>query len=328
MESDYFGLFVKDLSMWNVITMCNSSEPLYIMYLPSHPTPSSHVAAPLTLVASASTWHRHLDHPGVDVLSKLSHDSSVICSWRTHNLCHACKLGHHTHLPIVSYNSHADNNFDLIHYDMWTSPIVSISGYKYYIVILDDHSHFVWTFPLSVKSHTFSTLSNFFAYVSTQFGRTIKVIQCNNDHDFDNAPSHTFFATNGVILRMSYPYTSQQNGKAERILLTINNILCSLLFQACIPTHYWVEGLHTTTYLLNHLPTKAISTISPYFALHGVVPSYEHLCVFSCACYPNLSAKATQKLAPWSTRCVFLEYFVDHKGYRCLNLTTNNIVVS
>jgi hypothetical protein len=117
MEFDHFDLFVKDLSMWNVITMCNSSRPLYMMYLPSHPTPSSHVAAPLALVGSASTWHRRLDHPGVNVLSKLSHDSSVICSWRTHNLCHACKLGHHTRLPIVSYNSCADNNFDLIHYD-------------------------------------------------------------------------------------------------------------------------------------------------------------------------------------------------------------------
>jgi hypothetical protein len=126
---------------------------------------------------------------------------------------------------------------------------------------------------------------------------------------------------------MSCPYISPQNGKAERILRTINNMLRSLLFQASILAH-WVAGLHIATYLLNHLPTKAISTISPYFALNGVVPSYEHLRVFGCACYPNLSAKATHKLAPRSTRCIFLGYSADHKGYRCLDLTTNNIVVS
>jgi hypothetical protein len=40
-------------------------------------------------------------------------------------------------------NSHEDNNLDLIQCDLWTSPIVSISGYKYYLVILDDHSYFV-----------------------------------------------------------------------------------------------------------------------------------------------------------------------------------------
>jgi hypothetical protein len=171
-------------------------------------------------------------------------------------------------------------------------------------------------------------LSHFFAYVSTQFHRTIKAVQCDNGREFNNATSRAFFTTKGVLLRMSCPYTSPQNGKAERILRTINNMLRSLLFQASISARYWVEGIHTTTYLLNCLPTKPISTTSPYFTLHGVAPSYEHLRVFGCACYPNLSTKAAHKLAPRSTRCIFLGYSTDHKGYRCLDLTTNNIVVS
>jgi hypothetical protein len=165
-EFDPFGLLVKDLSTWNMITRCNSLGSLDMMHLPSHYAPSSHATAPLALVASMSTWHRRLSHPGVDVLSKLSYDSSVICSRCTHDLCHACQLGRHTHLPFLSCNSCADNNFDLIHCDLWTTPIVSISGYKYYLVILDDCSHFVWTLPLHVKSNTFSTLSKKFAYVS------------------------------------------------------------------------------------------------------------------------------------------------------------------
>jgi hypothetical protein len=143
MEFDLFGLSVKDLSIWNVITRCISLRPLYRMCLPSHPAPSSHVAGPLGLVASVSTWHRRLDHPSVDVQSKLSNDSSVICSMCTHDFCHACQLGCHTHMSFVSSTSHVDKNFDLIHYDLWTSPIVSISSYKYYLVILDDRSFFV-----------------------------------------------------------------------------------------------------------------------------------------------------------------------------------------
>jgi hypothetical protein len=68
---------------------------------------------------------------------------------------HACQLGRHTHMPFVSSAFSADNNFDLIHCDLWISPIVNISRCKYYLVILDDHSHFVWTFPLRVKFDTF-----------------------------------------------------------------------------------------------------------------------------------------------------------------------------
>jgi hypothetical protein len=114
MEFDPFDLSVKDLSTQNVITRCNSLGPLYTMHLPSHPSPSSPTSAPSALVASASAWHRRLSHPGVDVLSKLSHDSSVVCFRRTHDLCHACQLGRHIRLPFVSSNSRADNNFDLI----------------------------------------------------------------------------------------------------------------------------------------------------------------------------------------------------------------------
>jgi hypothetical protein len=90
-----------------------------------------------------STWNRRLGHPGVDVLSKLSHDSSVVCSRRTHDLCHACQVGHHIYLPFVNSNSRVDNNFNLIHCGLWTSHVISVSGYKYYLVVLDEHSHFV-----------------------------------------------------------------------------------------------------------------------------------------------------------------------------------------
>jgi hypothetical protein len=253
-EFDPFDLSAKDLCTRNMITRCNSLGPLYMMRMSSHPAPSSSMSAPSALVTSASTWHRRLGHPSVDVLSKLYHDSSVVCSRRSHDLYHACQLGHHIHLPFVSSNSRADNNFDLIHCDLCTSPIVSISGYKYYLVILDDHSYFVWTFPLRVKSDTFSTLSKNFAYVSTQFGCTIKIFQCDNGCEFDNTSSHTFFATKGALLWISCPYTSSENDKAERILRTNNNMLHSLLFQTSIPAHYWVEGLNTTTYLLNRHP--------------------------------------------------------------------------
>jgi hypothetical protein len=183
-------------------------------------------------------------------------------------------------------------------------------------------------FPLKLKSDTFTTLSNFFAYVSTQFGRTVKAIQCDNRHEFDNSSTRIFLLSNGTQLRMSCPYTSPQNGKAERIIRLVNNVICTLLIQASLPRRYWAEGIHTATYLLNHLPTTMIQAACPHLALFGSVPSYEHLHVFGCTCYPNMTATAPHKLSPRSTRCVFLGYSIDHKGYRCLDLSTNRLIVS
>jgi hypothetical protein len=90
MEFDHFGLSVKDVSSRNVISRCNSLGPLYTMRLPSRFTPSPCVAPAAALAASASTWHRCLRHPGVDASSRLSSDSSVVCSRRTHDICHSC----------------------------------------------------------------------------------------------------------------------------------------------------------------------------------------------------------------------------------------------
>jgi hypothetical protein len=126
---------------------------------------------------------------------------------------------------------------------------------------------------------------------------------------------------------MSCPYTSPQNGKVERIIRSVNNVIHTLLIQASLPGHYWAEGLHTVTYLLNRLPTTAIQAVCPHLALFGSAPSYEHLRVFGCTCYPNTTATAPHKLSPRSTQCVFLGYSADHKGYRYLDLSTNRLIV-
>jgi hypothetical protein len=71
-----------------------------------------------------------------------------------------------------------------------------------------------------------------------------------------------------------------------------------------------------------------IQAACPHLALFGFAPSYEHLCVFGCTCYPNTSATAPHKLSPRSTQCVFLCYSVNHKGYHCLDLSTNRLIIS
>ena len=72
------------------------------------------------------------------------------------------------------------------------SLMYSVFGYKYYLVVVDDFSHYSWTFSLRAKSETFPTLLHFFAWVSTQFGLTIKTVQCDNGREFDNSTSPFF----------------------------------------------------------------------------------------------------------------------------------------
>ncbi|WVZ54995.1 hypothetical protein U9M48_005716 [Paspalum notatum var. saurae] len=167
--------------------------------------------------------------------------------WLSSVVVHICLV---LELLMSIFVIRANRIFDLVHCDLWTSPVLSNSGYKYYLVVVDDFSHYSWTFPLRFKSKVFSTLSHFLAWVSTQFGLTIKAVQCDNGREFDNNASRSFFLTHGVQLRMSCPYTSAQNGKAERMIHTTNDAMHTLLFQASLPARFWAESLHTATYLL------------------------------------------------------------------------------
>ena len=180
MEFDPFGLSVKDLNTGTVLVRYNSQGDLY----PLHDTPSS---TPQAMHASVDLWHRKLGHPNKHTLSSLlqdfcipsssSHDSSV---------CNACQCGKHVRLPFSASTTSSSFPFELLHCDLWTSPISSVSGFKYYLVVLDDYSHYVWTFPLRAKSDAHAVFVNFYRYVSTHFGLPIRFIQCDNGREFDN----------------------------------------------------------------------------------------------------------------------------------------------
>jgi hypothetical protein len=201
MEFDPFGLSMKDLATRCVLARYNSTGPLYTLPLPTLPTTTSRVVSyALATAASSATWHHRLGHPGPDVLSMLSSSSAITYPrGRYDSLCHACQLGRHIQLPFPSSSTQVVQPFDLVHCDLWTSPVSSVSGCKYYLVIFDDCTHYSWTFSLRQKSDTFPTLSHFFAFVSMQFGRTIRSIQCDNGCEFDNSSTCTFLLSHGIL---------------------------------------------------------------------------------------------------------------------------------
>jgi hypothetical protein len=163
-EFDSSGLTVKDSASRRPLLRCDSSGPLYTLRLPTFaalPSTSSSFAT-FAATPSSTTWHRRLGHPGRDVLAQLSRSTDVSCTRApAEHLCHTCQLGRHVRLLVSS--SHATHAFDLVHCDMWTSPVPNIFGYKYYLVVVNDFSHYSWTFSLRAKSETFPTLLHFFA---------------------------------------------------------------------------------------------------------------------------------------------------------------------
>jgi histone deacetylase 1/2 len=128
-------------------------------------------------------------------------------------------------------------------------------------VLIDDLTHYVWTFPLRCKSDVLARLLSFHAYVSTQFQLPLISFQLDNGTKFDNHALRTHLVAHGIAFRLSCPYTSAQNGKAERILRTLNDCVRSLLLHASMPPKFWAEALNTATHLINRRPIRLAAQI-------------------------------------------------------------------
>jgi len=87
--------------------------------------------------------------------------------------------------------------------------VPSNSGYKYYVVFLDDFTRYIWTFPIRAKSEVFPIIRSFHAYIQTQFRLPLVALQTDNGREYDSNALRAYFLTHGVSLRLSCPYTSQ-----------------------------------------------------------------------------------------------------------------------
>ncbi|KAI3710146.1 hypothetical protein L2E82_39920 [Cichorium intybus] len=125
-EFDPYGFSIKDLKTGDLLSRHDSTGDLYPFTTPS--------SASALLATSHDRWHARLGHPGAPVLDLLRSKFSISCNKpTTSSLCNACQLSKHTRLPFYDSQSVTYAPFDIIHCDLWTSPVLSKTGYKYYM---------------------------------------------------------------------------------------------------------------------------------------------------------------------------------------------------
>ncbi|GKV29674.1 hypothetical protein SLEP1_g38579 [Rubroshorea leprosula] len=121
----------------------------------------------------------------------------------------------------------------------------------------------------------------------------------------------------GTLPQQSCPYTSKQNGRAEHKHRHILDSVRALFISSSCPERFWGEAALTAVYLINHIPSSVLNNQSPYERLYGILPTYNLLKVFGCACFVLLPPHEHNKLEPRARLCCFLGYGITQKGYRC-----------
>ena len=136
------------------------------------------------------------------------------------------------------------------------------------------------------------------------------------------------FQTLGISHHVSCPHAHQQNGSAERKHKHIVEVGLALLAGASMPLKFWDEAFLTAVHIINMLPSRVINNQTPVERLLYVKPDYKSLRVFGCACWPNLRPYNKRKLMLRSKQCAFLGYSPQHKGVKCLDVSSGRVYIS
>jgi transposase InsO family protein len=153
----------------------------------------------------------------------------------------------------------------------------SVSGFKYFLTIVDQYSSFKFVRFLKAKSDTFKEFKLFAAMVENLQGQEIKEVVSDNGSDFISNEFKSFCLESGIVPIYSPPETPKHNGFAERANHTILDKARSLL-----PKSYWA------VLISNMLATPSQSNISPYELWTKLRPPIHPLRAFGFKTFINV----------------------------------------
>jgi hypothetical protein len=186
---------VKDNLTGKILLHGPSENGLYPIRLHPHSlnkTPG--LTALLGVKTTDMVWHQRLGHPSISILQHLFRHQHLpllgLVSQST--VCECCQLGKSKQLPFSESIRSSSSPLEVIHFDVWTSPVPSLSGCKFYVLFIDEYSWFTWLYPIMNKNEIFQCFIKFKLLVENLFSTTIKYFQTDNGGNTPPPPLNNF----------------------------------------------------------------------------------------------------------------------------------------
>ncbi|GJP60051.1 hypothetical protein CLOP_g17193 [Closterium sp. NIES-67] len=286
--------------------------------------------------ADWETWHERLCHVNFPMLQKLVKDGSlkgleVNGGVKEIGSCPTCLETKFFKFPFNSTTRPAKTPLALVHMDVvGPTRAPSLSGSRYFLTIVDDHTRAVWVYPLKSKGEVAAAvLKEWMPRAQRECGHKVKVIRSDNGGEFIGADFEGELKRKGIQHQLTVPYNPQQNGVAERFNRTLQEGARTLLGRAGLPDPFWVSALRQVALVKNRvLATVGEKEWIPYTKWYGSAPAVNMLRAFGCMVVFHVPKEKRGKLEASGRWGVHLGIAKDHKGWLLWDLTTQKLTVS
>ncbi|SGZ03881.1 BQ5605_C032g11027 [Microbotryum silenes-dioicae] len=242
-------------------------------------------------------------------------------------VCNAC-LGSKGHrLPFPDSESHSPERLGLVHSDVLSFPTPSLTGKRYLVTFLDDHSRKLWAYAIDHKSDVFPIFQTWLAEVELATNARLRILRTDNGGEYRSNAFTEFCKSKGIRRQYSIPYTPQQNGRAERVNLSIVEGVLALLADTRLPATFWDEAAAYFVYCKNRCSHSALAKQTPEFVWNGQRTTATALHPFGCTAWLTVAPDLRSKLDPKAARVIFTGYDLASKAFRFFDHSINKIVL-
>ena len=284
-------------------------------------------------------WHWRLTHCSLSTIEEMAKgnlvDGLLISNNKLTGKCEDCILGRQTRRPFDTETEKNLKPLELVSFDLWgPSCVQSIGGKVFLMIIVDGGTSCKFGAYLPDKADN-STLEAFDAFrQKAEIVTGGKVCRLRTDGAFDSAAWRTYLGRNGITHEPTAPYSSAQNGLAERAIRTTIDDVRTLLRDSGLGHSYWAEAAAYSIDTRNLIPSRRHPGRIPLESFTGKRQDISHLRVFGAKCWAKIpvvhGAQVTggSKLDPRSVECRFLGYAPGRGNYKVQDLVTRRVYVS
>lgn len=210
-------------------------------------------------------WHRKMGHIGLTNLKKLTSMCNGLNMSDFKNLeliCSVCAQAKMCRKPHNTVRQRATRPLQIVHSDV-CGPIdpPTFDGKCYFLVVIDDFTHYCEVYLLEKKSEVFEHLKAYIQKSENSHQLKVSKIRCDNGGEYSSLKLKSWCRDKGITLDYTVPRTPQLDGTSERLNRTMLEKIRALLFDSNLAGHLWGEAAYTAAYLSNRSPSSTVTAL-------------------------------------------------------------------